>query len=156
MNEQVGSSWIGLYAEWLRAWAALAGGVPGDAVTKQTLGRPGGLGAAGQVTAVLAQANFATATALMRSWARAMESWVKYGQAGARGLAPLASGKDGEDLAKLVDEAREHLRRLGESAVEEAGELNKQLQALAEQLRNIVEDEPSSAAPPRRLARTKL
>lgn len=159
MNYQAGSDWGGLLEPWLRAFAALTSSrAPGDAAVHQQPEAHDlhGLGTGGHLLAVLAQANLALAAALMRFGGRSIQSWAEY-QAATGGMRSLVStsGMDREALATLVDQARAHLRRVGESAVEEARVLDLQMQAIAEQLRAIVEDQPSSSDTPHRYARTK-
>jgi hypothetical protein len=159
MNQQAGAFANDPYGELWRAWAAMASGaLPRGDATDPFLGSRDvrGPGADGGLMAVLTQAHFASAAAFMRCWNRSAQSWAEYRQAAAGAVAPSAppSGSDGEALGRLVDEARAHVRRLGEIALDEARLLDVQMQVLSEQLRAVVED-PASSGAPRRRARTK-
>jgi hypothetical protein len=159
MNQQAGSFSNDPFGELWRAWAAMAsGGRPRDDPTDPFLGSRDvqGPGANGPLIVVLAQAHFAAAAAFMRYSNRSAQSWAEYVQAAAGAAAPSVrpSGSDGEALGTLVDEARAHVRRLGEIALDEARLLDVQMQVLSEQLRTVVED-PASSGAPRRHVRTK-
>lgn len=140
MNQQAGSFPNDPYGEMLRAWTAMASvALPRADATDPFLG-------------LFAQAHLASAAAGMRCWSRWAQSWAEYRQAAMPAAAPRAD--DGEALGRAVDEARAHLRRLGEIALDEARLLDTQMQALSEQLRTVVED-PAAPGAPRRRARAK-
>ena len=103
------------------------------------------------VHTVLLQAQAAAGAAVMRGLQRGAQSWADYGKTTAAGA---ADADETHRLARTVDEARAHLRRLAEIAADEARLLESQLRGLDEQLRAAYE-ETDPAAQPRRRARAK-
>ena len=129
--------------DWMRSWAAAAGGA----------GLPGAGHPRGQViTQSITQAHAVAASASMRVCTRGAQSLAQYQQdSGAVGGAA-----DADQVARQADAARAHLRRLGEIALEEAHALTTTLQGLAEQLHASMETPATGAdLPPRRYARAK-
>ncbi len=108
------------------------------------------------VNTVLLQAQAAAGAAVMRGMQRGAQSWADYGRALAPRPAGVAAFDDAQQLARHVDEARAHLRRLAEIAADEARLLETQLRGLDEQLCATVAG-PAPADPParRRYARAK-
>lgn len=129
------------FSDALRAWSAIATGLPGAANPGLT-----------PLDALLAQAHWLSAAALARSGQRGSQSWLDYGKAVATQ----------PELAQRVDAARAHLRRLAEIAADEARQTELQLRGLDEQLRALVVPVPVAAtaadaapADPVRYARAK-
>lgn len=149
--------WNDPYGELFRAWASIA-------MEALAQGRAAGLsparredrgtGTPRQLIELVAQAHLASSSAFMRCWNRALQSWTEYGRAAAGAASAFPEGLDDAALAKLVDEARAHVRRLGEIALDEARLFNAQMEALGEHLRACAEDPPAQGSP-RRRARAK-
>ena len=141
----------------MRAWSSMVAAVPptGTAADKwlgsaQTLSR----GPGAQINTVLMQAQAAASGAMMRGWQRGARSWAEYCRSAGAGTPALASAVGAEALARNVDDARAHVRRLAEIAADEARLLAAQLSSIDEQLRAVVPDaDPADAA--RRFARAK-
>lgn len=76
---------------------------------------------------LMAQAHMATSAALLRSAQRGSESWVQFMK---------ESQAESSEGARL-DAARAHLRRLGEISADEAKQVQSDLLALAERMREL-------------------
>ena len=101
----------------MRAWSAIATGLPGAANPGLT-----------PLDALLVQAHWVSSAALARSGQRGSQSWLDYAKAVATQ----------PELPYRVDAARAHLRRLAEIAADEARQAEQQLRGLDEQLRALV------------------
>ena len=126
------------FADAMRAWSAIATGLPGAANPGLT-----------PLDALLVQAHWVSSAALARSGQRGSQSWLDYAKAVATQ----------PELPHRVDAARAHLRRLAEIAADEARQTEAQLRGLDEQLRGLVEPAPTTGevapAEPVRYARAK-
>ncbi len=102
------------------------------------------------------QAHFVAAAALMRVWNRSAQSLAQVRPVGpgAQTATAAQAADEGQALARLVDDARAHLRRMSEITLDESRRFEIQMQALGEELRTVVVD-PIDSAAPRRYARTK-
>lgn len=159
MNPHDDTSPVDPLGEMLRAWSGMVStAMLCPEVLNQVLGAGGAHGPdpANRVNEVLMQAHFAALAALVRVWSRSAQSltqtwpvgvWVQTGSA-------TQAADAGRALGRLVDDARAHLRRLSEVALDESLTFGSQMQALGEQLRTVVEY-PINTATPRRYARTK-
>ena len=126
------------FSDAMRAWSAIATGLPGAANPGLT-----------PLDALLMQAHWVSSAALARSGQRGSQSWLDYGKVVATQ----------PELPRRVDAARAHLRRLAEIAADEARQAEAQLRGLDEQLRALVEPAPTTGevapAEPVRYARAK-
>ena len=152
-------TWADPYGDLFRAWASVASemlAISGPRAPAPARGDQRGAGSHRQVIELVAQAHLASSSAFLRCCDRAARSWGEYGQAAAASASPaaLSDGVDVGALAKLVDEARAHVRRLGEIALDESRLLSAQMEALGERLRAMVDD-PAPQRAPRRYARAK-
>jgi hypothetical protein len=161
MNGQDNNTAGDPFAEILRAWGAMASAVLSPGSTPESLlGSAGarGSGPRAQLAAILAKAQLVSSAALWRSWERAAQSWADYGRAtfdaANVGAALPAAPLEGEALASAVDEARTHLRRVAEIALDEARLLEAHLSVLDEELRATL-GEPEGEPAPRRNVRAK-
>lgn len=159
MNPHDGMSPGDPLGDMLRAWSGMVNAaLPPPEALGQLLGGRGaqGCGPAGHVNQVLMQAHFVAAAALMRVWNRSAQSLAQVRPVGpgAQTATAAQAADEGQALARLVDDARAHLRRMSEITLDESRRFEIQMQALGEELRTVVVD-PIDSAAPRRYARTK-
>ena len=138
---------------WAAAMSAMSSGMgmPSGMATPPGMGMrgmsmPGGSGRQ-QIGACASQAYFATMANLLRWWMRVAQSWGEFARtAAARSGAPLP---DGSALGVFADETRAQLRRIAEISLEESAQLQRQMEQLGEQIRNVVDGAAASADPHR-------
>jgi hypothetical protein len=112
---------------------------PTDPLAQMLQAWPSLTGAGTPVDALIVQAHVASSSSLVRAGQRGSESWLQY----------LKEAPAEAPLAARVDAARGHLRRLAETAADEARQVAQQLAALDEQARALVAPAaPDAAAAP--------
>jgi len=105
-----------------------------------------------RISGCATQAYFASVSNLLRWWMRVAQAWGEYARsAGARSTAETV---DGTALGVLADETRAQLRKIAEISLEESALLQRQMEQLADQIRNVV-DGLGPHAEARRWARAK-
>jgi hypothetical protein len=143
---------------WAAAMSAMSSGMgmPSGMAMPAGMGMPGmsmpGGSGRQQIGACTSQAYFATMANLLRWWMRVAQSWAEFARtAAARSGGPLP---DGSALGVFADETRAQLRRIAEISLEESAHLQRQMEQLAEQIRNVV-DGAAAGADPHRWTRMK-
>jgi len=147
--------WSRMMENWTGGMGAMPPGVGGVA---PGMGRSSpGAGGSGtdeqqRISGCATQAYFASVSNLFRWWMRVAQAWGEYTRsAGARST---AGATDGRALGLFADETRAQLRRVVEISLEESALLQRQMEQLGEQIRNIV-DGLGPDAQARRWARAK-
>jgi hypothetical protein len=135
-----------MWSRMMETWTAGMGAMPASGIAMP------GASSQQEITSCASQAYFATMTNLMRWWMRMAQSWGEYARNAASKSATAMP--DGVALNVFADETRAQMRKVVEISFEECALMQRQMEGLAEQIRNIA---AGSAADldPRRRARAK-
>jgi hypothetical protein len=148
--------WSRMMENWTGGMNAMSPGMMG-AMASSMGPRSPGTGGPGtheqqQISGCATQAYFASVSNLLRWWMRVAQAWGEYARsAGARST---GAAVDGTALGVLADDTRAQLRKIVEISLEESVLLQRQMEQLADQIRNVV-DGLGPDAQARRWARAK-